>query len=220
MERVKLLLRRKQLHCLWGKTICVWPLTSRVWRQTHGEQITLHVWCDAVCCSPCEENVKREEILTLDISTEVHGSVFYCGQVLCGLYVMHASLLGAISSLAWQPSELVSCSSSPAIREMTRSPVVNKAHGSRGVCRCRWWTVGCSGRAGNNLIRRVSSHMIRYRMHFTLAKYKVKGRIEVSIRKHDQMLRERFSLLVVFYKSALSVTSQYRAPLFTFFSHT
>lgn len=149
VERVKLLLRRKQLHCLWGKTICVTSDLQGVTADTWGAD---HSSCLMWCCALLSMWGKRKERRDFD-TRYFHSSARSCVLLWsCGLYVTHASLLGAISSLAWQPSQLVSCSSSPGIREMARSPVVNKTHGSRGVCWCRLWTVGCSRLEQRSLI--------------------------------------------------------------------
>ena len=49
VERVKLLLRRKQLHCLWGQTICVTSDLQGVTADTKGaDRSSCLMWCCAL----------------------------------------------------------------------------------------------------------------------------------------------------------------------------
>lgn len=143
-----------------------------------------HTWGadhSAALCSSWELNVRFakgeiKKILTFffnNVFTELHVCVFYCAHMLCCLSTTQTSLLAAITSLAWQPSELVSCSGSPGIGEMMRSHAVNKRHSSRGACWCRLCTVGCSLRTGEDSSGGVSCtrnlvtfHMITSKMEF------------------------------------------------------
>lgn len=101
-------------------------------------------------------------------------SEFHCVYMLCCLPTMQTALLEAITSLVWQLSELVSCSSSPGIGEMMRSSVVNKRHSRKGACWCRLCTAGSSSRTEKGLllepyVHRKSGHILNdqvYTLHW------------------------------------------------------
>lgn len=74
VERVKLLLRRKQLHCLWGKTICVTSDLQGVTADTWGAD---HSSCLMWCCALLSMWGKRKERRDFD-TRYFHSSARSC----------------------------------------------------------------------------------------------------------------------------------------------
>lgn len=150
VERVKIM----WLLCLCGKTRCLTSDLPIMW--VHEECIALAAscWgCDSALCWFWEENLSLAEVKRKIWDLTMHGVCFWkvlrlCCVVMCCVSNMQTSLLGAITSWAWQSSELVSCSSSPGTGGMMRLSVVNKQQSSRKARWCTLCTVWCSRRTG------------------------------------------------------------------------
>lgn len=127
VDRVRVLWLKYEPPCVWGKPICQTPdlhneeagSGSMWWADLSSNLMPMLSDCTVLSLG---ERIKGEgeDILTRGVFTELFVSAFFCGYVMCCLPTMWRAQLEAITSLAWQFSELVSCSRSPGIGEMMR----------------------------------------------------------------------------------------------------